>query len=149
MLSDDAPSLSFSRLPEPLRSCWTAHTQALLEFFRARTGVELIERGGKAEDEAQRLFAAPFVVVSHGAETDPILNYGNAAALELWELTPRALLLDAVAPHRRSRTARSARACFGRNGAQGFRDRLHGCAHQLHRSTLPHQGGDGLERDRR
>ncbi len=93
MLSDDAPSLSFSRLPEPLRSCWTAHTQALLASFRARAGVELIERGGNAEDEAERLFAAPFVVVSHGDETDPILNYGNAAALELWELTPRALLV--------------------------------------------------------
>jgi hypothetical protein len=93
MPSDDAPSLSFSRLPEPLRDRWTTHSQALLDSFRARLGVELIERGGKAEDEAERLFAAPFVVVSHGAETDPILNYGNAAALELWELTPQALLV--------------------------------------------------------
>jgi hypothetical protein len=36
---------------------------------------------------AQRLFCAPFVVVSHGIQADPILNYGNQTALDLWELT--------------------------------------------------------------
>ncbi|MBH0209299.1 MAG: MEKHLA domain-containing protein, partial [Nitrospira sp.] len=39
------------------------------------------------EDQAHALFDAPFVVVSHGADPDPILNYGNRAALELWEMT--------------------------------------------------------------
>ena len=33
------------------------------------------------------LFHAPFVVVSHGTESEPILNYGNQAALDLWEMT--------------------------------------------------------------
>ena len=32
------------------------------------------------------------VVVSHGTETDPLLNYGNQAALDLWELTWEQLL---------------------------------------------------------
>ena len=32
-----------------------------------------------------RLFASPLIVVSHGTQADPILNYGNAAALALWE----------------------------------------------------------------
>ena len=36
--------------------------------------------------QAQQLFAAPFVVVSHGTEAVPIFNYGNAKALALWEL---------------------------------------------------------------
>ncbi len=39
--------------------------------------------------QAQRLFEAPCVVVSHGAEPDPILNYGNQTALDLWELSWR------------------------------------------------------------
>ncbi len=30
--------------------------------------------------------SAPFVLVSHGPEADPILNYGNRRALELWEM---------------------------------------------------------------
>ena len=33
------------------------------------------------------MFAAPIVVVSHGTEADPIVNYGNQAALDLWEMT--------------------------------------------------------------
>ena len=35
---------------------------------------------------AKNVFAAPFVLVAHGTEADPILNYGNAAALALWEM---------------------------------------------------------------
>ena len=36
---------------------------------------------------AERIFHAPFVLVSHGIESDPVLNYGNEAALTLWEMT--------------------------------------------------------------
>jgi len=37
--------------------------------------------------QAQALFDASFVVVSHGTESDPILNYANQAGLDLWEMT--------------------------------------------------------------
>lgn len=67
----------------PKQVAWAG---VLLDSFRRWTGRELIERDGSAEDQAQRLFAAPFVVASHGTETDPILNYGNRAALDLWEM---------------------------------------------------------------
>jgi len=63
---------------------WSQH---LLDSYRHWTGKELIERGGDASRQARTLFEAPFVVVSHGAEGDPILNYGNQAALSLWELS--------------------------------------------------------------
>lgn len=33
------------------------------------------------------MFEAPFVVVSHGMQDDPILNYGNATALKLWKIS--------------------------------------------------------------
>ncbi|HTO78232.1 MAG TPA: MEKHLA domain-containing protein [Methylocystis sp.] len=87
-----AKRYSFERLPEAVQARWTAHSQALLDSYRARVGKELIARSRKPQDEAERLFAAPFVVVSHGAEVDPILNYGNAAALALWEMSPEELI---------------------------------------------------------
>ena len=65
---------------------WIAHTQILLSSFRHFVGRELIERMGDAEAEAQIVFEAPFVVVSHGTQDDPILNYGNRTALTLWEM---------------------------------------------------------------
>lgn len=65
---------------------WIAQTQVLLNSFRRFAGRELIERTGNAEEEAQIVFEAPFVVVSHGIQDDPILNYGNRTALTLWEM---------------------------------------------------------------
>ncbi|MYA27998.1 MAG: MEKHLA domain-containing protein [Nitrospira sp. SB0666_bin_27] len=46
---------------------------------------ELIDRTGTPEEQSKRLFVAPFVVASHTDAEDPILNYGNRQALELWE----------------------------------------------------------------
>ena len=62
-------------------------SQLLLNSFRHWTGRELLERAGNQNYQAHALFQSPFVVISHGMEEDPILNYGNRVALELWELT--------------------------------------------------------------
>lgn len=60
--------------------------QQLLDSHCHWIGRHLIDRAGTATEQAQRLFHAPFVVVSHGMEQDPLLNYGNQAALDLWEM---------------------------------------------------------------
>ncbi|MBC2601590.1 MEKHLA domain-containing protein [Puniceicoccus vermicola] len=70
-------------MPEDLR---IAQTQLILSSFRDVLGRELIPSTGDAARDAQRLFDAEFVVVSAGTENDPILNYGNATALRLWEM---------------------------------------------------------------
>ena len=62
------------------------HTQLLLDSFARLMGRELIPRDGSPLAQAQRLFESPFVVVSHGTEADPVLNYANATALTLWEM---------------------------------------------------------------
>jgi hypothetical protein len=64
-----------------------SHVGLLLDSFVRLVGRELVSREGTPEEQADRLFHAPFVVVSHGTEPDPVLNYGNAAALTLWEMT--------------------------------------------------------------
>ena len=71
---------------------WISHTQILLDSFARFIGTDLIERSGSREDEAQRLFEAPMVVVSHGTQDDPILNYGNRTALDLWQMSVSRLL---------------------------------------------------------
>jgi hypothetical protein len=57
---------------------------------------------------AEQAFHAPFVLVSHGIEADPVLNYGNQAALTLWEMSWEELTLTpsrltAEAPNRDER----------------------------------------------
>jgi hypothetical protein len=94
--------------PIYLRPEIVAHTRILLDSFHARLGRDLIERSGDSADESRRLFEASRVVVSHGTQADPILNYGNAAALTLWEadfasLTAMPSRLTAEAPERDER----------------------------------------------
>ena len=65
----------------------TRHVGYLLRSFYRVVGQALLPSLGDAILDAQQLFAAPFVVLSHGVEADPILNYGNAVVLQLWEMT--------------------------------------------------------------
>ena len=84
--------------------------QLLFNSFRHWLGRELMERTGGAEQQAKSLYYAPFVVVSHGMEADPILNYGNKIALDLWDLdwerftkTPSRLTAEPVDQAERAR----------------------------------------------
>ena len=70
---------------------WQDRTCLLLDSYERYTERTLIPRVGRAED-SQKLFEAPFVVVAHGTEDDPLLNYANLAALELWKLPLSELL---------------------------------------------------------
>ncbi len=65
---------------EPMRR----HAAILRASHRRLLGRDLPADGA---DPARALFEAPFVLVSHGTETDPVLNYGNRAALRLWEMS--------------------------------------------------------------
>ncbi len=58
----------------------------LCDSFQHWTDRCLIEPAATTYETAQRLHGAPAVVVSHGTEADPVLNYGNRAALALWEM---------------------------------------------------------------
>lgn len=85
-----------------------AHTGILLRSHRQFTGRDLMMDVGDARAQARLLYEAPFVVVSHGTEADPVLNYGNATALDLWqmsweELTRTPSRFTAEAPERDER----------------------------------------------
>jgi hypothetical protein len=62
-------------------------SERLLLSYRHWIGRDLIERIGGPEFQARALFESPVVVVSHGMEEDPVLNYGNQTALTLWEMS--------------------------------------------------------------
>ena len=87
----------------------------MLDSFRQFVGRELIPRTGDPHEDARIVFEAPFVVVSHGRQADPVLNYGNRTALTLWEmdiptLTSTPSRLTAEPMHRDERAQLMARA---------------------------------------
>lgn len=69
---------------DPKVQLWS---QLVLDSYHRWLGRDLIDRGGSSADQARLLFQAPFVVVSHGTEDDPVLNYGNQMALDLWGMS--------------------------------------------------------------
>ncbi len=84
------------------------HTTCLARSFKHWTGHDLLPGNFSETELAQKVFEAPFVLVSHDTEADPILNYGNSAALSLWEMSWEELTrtpsrLTAEAPNREER----------------------------------------------
>ncbi|MDB5385794.1 MAG: hypothetical protein JWM11_1440, partial [Planctomycetaceae bacterium] len=93
MSSDNIHSHALDQSQSPWQyHGWPEHSQILLNSYRLWTKRELIPRCGSELEQAKVLFESPFVVVSHGTQPDPILNYGNRTALELWEIDIPTLL---------------------------------------------------------
>jgi len=61
-------------------------TQCIVNSYKHWTGKDLWPDALINETDARALFEAPFVLVSAGTENDPVLNYGNRKAMELWEM---------------------------------------------------------------
>jgi hypothetical protein len=90
------------------------HLSPILRSYHQLTGRHLIsasDTGSSSESsiEAARLLnEAPFFVASHGLEDDPVLNYGNLCALDLFamnwdEFTKTPSRYTAEAPNRAER----------------------------------------------
>src|SRR5690349_19634177 len=78
--------------------------ELIVESHQRLTGRPLLPDGGGPE----ALWAAPFVVLAHGTEADPVFFYANRTALGLFEVTAEQLLampsrLSAEAPDRNER----------------------------------------------
>lgn len=61
------------------------HARLLISSYRHWTGRDLIDPGMSPQQQSRALYEVSFVVASHGTGDDPIFNYGNRAALVLFE----------------------------------------------------------------
>lgn len=78
------PASEWGKLFERLDSHFLErHSRILVESYRRWTGKSLLE----GEPTAEALFHAPFALLSHGTEADPLFNYANAHALALFGMT--------------------------------------------------------------
>ncbi|MBK8957023.1 MAG: MEKHLA domain-containing protein [Proteobacteria bacterium] len=84
--------MSRARLPSAANAWLAPHVTLLLDSHRRLTGRELLPAGQDATALARQAFEAPFALLSHGLEADPLFNYANLTALDLFELDWPALL---------------------------------------------------------
>ncbi|MEO0012426.1 MAG: hypothetical protein RLZZ535_815 [Cyanobacteriota bacterium] len=90
--------------------------QIVADSYRQLLGKNLIDSVDTPEELSQALFYAPFVLVSHGIQADPIFNYGNQTALQLWSLswdefikTPSAASAEPIAREERAMMLKQAK----------------------------------------
>lgn len=112
-LQNALPSVAEKFTIMPVNEIWQsrfaiAQTHRIVRSLKHWTGRDLLAENLSSVGLAEKVFHAPFVLVSHGTETDPVLNYGNAAALALWEMpwekfTRTPSRLTAEAPNREER----------------------------------------------
>ncbi len=73
--------------PSPENRYLREHVLRMLRSYRRWTGTDLYGVNLDSPTLARDLFDAPFALVSHGTQPDPIFNYANRKALELWEMS--------------------------------------------------------------
>jgi hypothetical protein len=108
--TSDAANITVWQQPEIIR--WM---QIVTDSYQQLLGrnlidtIDVIDATETPEQLSQALFQAPFVLVSHGTQANPIFNYGNQTALQLWSLswdefiqTPSAASAETIAREERS-----------------------------------------------
>jgi MEKHLA domain len=121
-----------------------AWTQIILDSYHRWVGRQLIgERSVSPLDQAQALDRAAIVVVSHGTQADPILNYGNQLALNLWEMswseltqTPSRLTTEPVNREIRQQMLRQVAQTGFIDNYQGIRISKNGQRFMIDRATV-------------
>lgn len=69
-----------------LKDIWyTSHAERIVSSFKRLTGNDLLPVKGASQSLIEVLEQAPFAILSHGTEADPIFNFGNQFALRLFE----------------------------------------------------------------
>lgn len=88
----------------------SGHVALMSNSYRKLLGKKLMPENPTNEKLANALFYAPFVVVSHNTAADPVFNYANLKALELfgfsWEeftQLPSRLSAEPIHQHERDK----------------------------------------------
>ena len=72
-------------LPDASNKYYRDHLSIVLENLKRWTSYDPIEEYGFSDDLGQQVFDADFYILTQNNAADPILNYGNARVLKLWE----------------------------------------------------------------
>lgn len=73
--------------PSPENCYLCKHAELLISSYHRWTGKDLVKQEQPDNDIYRALYRAPYCIVSHNTADDPIFNYGNQAALNLFEMS--------------------------------------------------------------
>ncbi len=73
--------------PDEANNYQREHIALIVNSHSKLLGKKLVKQVQSIEIVAREIFYAPFVIISHNKKSDPIFNYANLKALELFEFT--------------------------------------------------------------
>lgn len=86
MSAGTATVQQLSSCPSVSNDYLAVHVQLLCDSLRTLNGRDLVEARLGSAEAARQIFYAPFVVLSHNSDPDPILTYANLACMRLFEM---------------------------------------------------------------
>ena len=97
------------QVPSDENNYLTEHVKVLRKSYESLVGRVMYPGAGKGVAFAANVFNAPFALVSHSTEDNPVFNYANRVALALFEMTWQEFIqlpskLSAEQPNREERT---------------------------------------------
>lgn len=72
--------------PSPANDFLAEHILRLIASYRRLIGSDLVDPKLELKTAARFLYHAPFALLSHDAQEDPVFNYANLTAQRLFEL---------------------------------------------------------------
>lgn len=79
----------FPHPPSPDNHYLSEHAELISRSFTKLLGYSLLAH---SDNLAEQLYHAPFVLLSHNTDPDPLFNYANAQGLQLFELNWQELI---------------------------------------------------------
>lgn len=141
-------SLAMSDEPAAANAFLADHVRLLCASYRRLIGADLLVADADPT-LAEALYHAPFVVLSHGTDSDPIFNYANRTAQRLFEMTwAQITSLPAVAVFGRARESRRPRTAARNRLRARLHRRLSRCSRLFLWTSCHDRAGDGMEPDR-
>ncbi|MCU0429472.1 MAG: MEKHLA domain-containing protein [Cytophagaceae bacterium] len=117
-------------------------TELICSSFFSLLGRDLIS-GNSLAEKANAMYYAPFVVVAHNTEADPVFFYANLTAQQLWGLswdeflsTPSRLTVEAMEVSERQKLLDRARQFGYVDDYTGIRKRKDGSAFEIGTTIL-------------
>ena len=101
-------------------------SQIMAKSYQQLLNQSLVKPTNTPEQLAEALFYAPFVLVSHGTQANPIFNYGNQTALQLWSLSWEQFIQTPSASTTESTEQADREAMLRQAANQGYIDNYQG-----------------------
>lgn len=120
-----------------------SQTEIICESFFSLLKRPLVKRSTDLADLAYQLYHAPFIVVAHNTDPDPIFFYANLCAQKLWDLsleeflqTPSRLTVEMMEVSERQKLLDRARTHGFVDDYTGVRVRKNGSRFEIGKTIL-------------